>query len=198
MVRLKISQLELYMELHKHNIYDISYLKKFVKHHLVGSGLIDRYKHTIAVSLLMREKAQEIGLCSDTAQCVGLLHDIGYSDDIKKTGFHALDGYNYLKNIDQCMAERIALHTSTPEEAELRGINLPKVKQDKYARLLSYADSRVMGNGKVVSFEERLNDIINRYGETHLVSIANKKAWVRLAKENASITSENNRKPKLL
>jgi putative nucleotidyltransferase with HDIG domain len=161
------------------------------------SGLKDRYKHTISVSLVMKDKASEIGLDPHIAQCIGLLHDIGYTYRIKTTGFHALDGYNHLLNIDKKTAERIALHTSTPEEAELRNIAIPKIKQDIYAVLLSYADARVMVNGKVVSFDERLEDIINRYGEEHIVSIANKKAWIRLKEDEKRLTSFKNKNSKI-
>lgn len=171
----------------KENIYDIGFLKKYIKEIMMESGLKDRYKHTISVSLLMKDKASEIGLDPNIAQCIGMLHDIGYTDRIKTSGFHALDGYNHLLKIDKTAAERIALHTSTPEEAALRNIAIPKIKQDLYAVLLSYADARVMGNGKVVSFDERLQDIINRYGEEHVVSIANKKAWIRLKEEERQL-----------
>jgi putative nucleotidyltransferase with HDIG domain len=180
-------------ELTKENLYDLKFLKKYVKEIMLESNLTDRYKHTIAVSLVMKDKASELGLDPHIAQCIGLLHDIGYTNRIKTTGFHALDGYNHLLTIDKTTAERIALHTSTPEEAELRNIPIPKIKQDIYAILLSYADARVMGNGKIVSFEERLEDIINRYGENHIVSIANKKAWIRLKEEEKLLLSFDNK-----
>lgn len=51
------------------------------------SGLKDRYKHTISVSLLMKDRASEIGLDPPIAQCIGLLHNIGYTDRIKTSGF---------------------------------------------------------------------------------------------------------------
>lgn len=131
----------------------------------------------------MKEMAEKLGLDQNEAIILGLLHDIGYSDKLKETGFHPLDGYNYLKEIDENLAERMLLHTSTPEEAEMRGIVMPVVKEDAYSMLLSYADARVLATGKRVSSEERLLDIINRYGSDHLVSKANIKAWIRLEKE---------------
>lgn len=174
-------------KLKKNDLYDLKFLKRYVKEIMLESNLKDRYRHTISVSLVMRKKALEIGLDPDIAQCIGLLHDIGYTDRIKSTGFHALDAYYYLLDIDKITAERIALHTSTPEEAELRNIAIPEITPDLYAILLSYADARVMGNGKVVSFDERLEDIINRYGDNHIVSIANKKAWVRLKEDEKKL-----------
>jgi HD superfamily phosphodiesterase len=172
------------MDINKENIRNIVFLTKFIKYHMLKSGLKNRYRHTIAVSLLMREKSKEIGLCPIEAEILGLVHDLGYCDDFSITGFHPIDGYRYLIKIDKTIADRMVLHTSTPEEAELRHIILPDIIMDDYAKLLSYADSRVTGDGRVVSFEERLQDITSRYGNNHLVSIANTKAWKRLKEQN--------------
>ena len=164
------------------------FCREFVKETFLNSNLESRYRHTIAVSQLMKQKAITLNLNPQTAEIIGLLHDIGYAKEYAITGFHPLDGYNAIFESNPHVANQILRHTSTPEEAALRGIELPNVTEDVYARLLSYADCRVNAKGFIVTFEGRLKDIVDRYGESSLIGKANIKAWNRLRQEEKGIS----------
>ncbi len=51
------------------------------------------------------------------------LHDIGYAPSLKKTGFHPLDGANYVLQAlgNRLLASLVAYHSEAQFEAELRG-----------------------------------------------------------------------------
>lgn len=161
----------------------LSECKRLVESEFLKDGLVDRLKHTLAVAELASHKAVSMGLEPERAEMLGLLHDIGYCSKYAVTGFHPLDGYNALVRFHPDLARDMALHTSTPEEASMRRIELPFVKQSIYAAILSFADCRVDSKGVVVSFEDRLADIIERYGADSLIGKANLDAWARLARQ---------------
>src|SRR5436309_924196 len=51
------------------------------------------------------------------------LHDIGYALELRKTGFHPLDGAYYLLSHDQQrLASLVAYHSEAQFEANLRGL----------------------------------------------------------------------------
>ena len=164
-------------------VSDIDTIEKcrvFVRNHMMASGLESRYRHTVAVASLMRSKALELGLDPVIAESLGLLHDIGYCNDYVDTGFHPLDGFNALKFNYPYFASQMLNHTSTPEEAAARGIQLPAVWEDSYSLLLTWADCRIDAKGRFVGFEGRLADILNRYGAGSVVGKSNTAAWERI------------------
>ncbi|GCE18688.1 HD domain-containing protein [Dictyobacter kobayashii] len=109
------------------------------------------------------------------------LHDIGYAPPLQKTGFHPLDGACYLYNCNQDrLASLVAYHSESTFEAELRGL-LPELERiprehSLIADALTYCDMTTSGDGKQVSFKERLDDIFNRYDHSHIVYKAIKSA----------------------
>ncbi len=165
------------------NIRDIKEVRRFVRTLLLKSDLNERYKHTLAVSIEMRRCGKLLGFDQDLCEIVGLLHDIGYSNELRISGFHPLDGYNFLVGIDPDIANMMLYHTSTKEEAEMLGLSLPPRIRTSTADLLSYVDSRIDHLGTNVGFNKRLSSIISRYGSEHRVSIACTKAWDRLRVE---------------
>lgn len=109
------------------------------------------------------------------------LHDIGYSPMINKTGFHPLDGANYLRSQKQTrLASLVAHHSGAIFEASLRGfeVELSEFKQEhsSIADALTYCDMTTNSKGLQVTFEERLNDIFSRYNEKHIVNKAIRQA----------------------
>ncbi|GCE04787.1 HD domain-containing protein [Dictyobacter aurantiacus] len=109
------------------------------------------------------------------------LHDIGYAPSLQKTGFHPIDGACYLRSCNQYrLASLVAYHSESTFEAELRGI-LPELKKiprehSLIADALTYCDMTTNGDGKQVSFQERLDDIFSRYDPNHIVYKAIKAA----------------------
>ena len=150
-----------------------------------------RLAHVLRVTEKVRESAKvieenhpELPFKADLAICAALLHDIGYAKSLAVTGFHPIDGFNFLKQqgFDE-LARLIVGHSCSPEEAELNGLDEIISSDSLEAKLVTYWDMRVKQGGRLVSYEERLNDIITRYGEHSIVSQANLKAQGRLTEE---------------
>lgn len=58
-------------------------------------------------------------------QTAAILHDIGYSPDIVRSGFHALDGAVFLRarGVDEEVVSLVAHHSCAHLEAGLRGLS---------------------------------------------------------------------------
>lgn len=105
------------------------------------------------------------------------LHDIGYAPQIQKTGFHPLDGAYYLLSLKQDrLASLVAHHSEAQFEAAQRGL-LPELKtiprdHATIVDALTYCDMHTSATGQEVSFEERIDDILQRYPEGSMVNQA--------------------------
>lgn len=103
------------------------------------------------------------------------LHDIGYAPIIKDTGFHPLDGANYILTSldDMRLAALIAHHSEARFEAALRGfseqLNRYPREHSAVTDALVYCDMTTDGTGQRVTLKERLADILRRYDETDIV-----------------------------
>jgi len=105
------------------------------------------------------------------------LHDIGYAPSLKKTGFHPLDGAHYLhSHRKNRLASLVAHHSEAQFEAHLRGLLL---ELDTFPRqcssisdALTYCDITTSPTGLDITFQERISDIFDRYGEADVVSQA--------------------------
>lgn len=137
-----------------------------------------RWLHTQGVV----RAAQQVGNAFDQESCSLLIaaayvHDIGYSPQIKQTGFHPLDGANYLLSLKQNrLASLVAYHSEAQFEAELREL-LPELNQiprehSPIADALTYCDMHTGPTGQKLTFEQRIVDILQRYPESSLVSNA--------------------------
>ena len=93
---------------------------------------------------------------------------------LQKTGLHPIDGACYLKSHNQNrLASLVAYHSGAQFEAKLRGLS-EELKQFPYeysliSDALTFCDMTTNPTGKQVSFQERIEDIFNRYDETHIV-----------------------------
>ena len=154
-----------------------------------------RRRHILVIADRVARSAREIaarhpGLHVDaqTAYCVALVHDIGYLDRAKRTGFHPLDGYEFLcAHGAESLARRIVGHSSSPEEARLLGVPLPDTLDDIAAKLLTYWDMQVKQGGDVVGYEERYRDILARYGKDSVVGRAHRLARPRIRRVLAEV-----------
>ena len=104
------------------------------------------------------------------------LHDIGYAPSLKRTGFHPLDGANYVMQSfgDERLASLVAHHSEAAFEARLRGyeddLNAFPREHSAVADALTYCDMTTSSTGSKVSFQERIGEILNRYGEKDIVA----------------------------
>jgi putative nucleotidyltransferase with HDIG domain len=141
---------------------------------LLAVALPDRWAHSLSVAA----KAEELrGLLHDDTEVVetaGWLHDIGYAPDVRATGFHALDGARYLRDVTHAVpvvCTLVAHHTCATIEAETRGLKdvllteFPLDDADTADLLdaLTYCDMSVGPTGESLPPESRLEEILARY-----------------------------------
>jgi len=97
------------------------------------------------------------------------LHDVGYAPALRETGLHPLDGARWLRaqGVDRRVCNLVAHHSGARFEAEERGLlaELDEFELEPGAVMdgLTFADMTTGPDGRYVSFEERLLDILKRY-----------------------------------
>ena len=136
-----------------------------------------RWPHVVAVS----RKAERLGPAFSVDEAAllaaaGWLHDLGYSPELAVTGFHHLDGANALVARGACrrLSALVANHSSGALEAPMRGLEAEMAAyQDEASPVrdaLWTCDMTTSPTGEPIDFEDRLRDIVHRYGPGHSVS----------------------------
>lgn len=168
------------------NFRDPEAVKSFVRSSFSNDQRRLRHIEVIAERVrqsaeLLRSNNPNCTVDPDFAYCAALLHDIGYLADIRHSGFHPTDGGRFLRAEGFAdLAELIECHSCAPEEALLLGHPPIAISEHLIAKLITYWDMRIMQGGDIVTYEERLADILSRYGENSVVSRANLMAKSRL------------------
>jgi len=150
-------------------------------------GLSDRWDHTREVAARAQSVAtavpdEERRLLVDAAW----LHDIGYSAEVSRTGFHPLNGARYLRSIGASpdLVGAVAHHSCARFEAAERGLarDLEAFSAPSEAVMdaLAYADMTTGPTGLGVNVEDRLAEILERYGSDDPVHRAISRARVDL------------------
>jgi predicted HD phosphohydrolase len=150
------------------------------------SPLGNRWKHTLGVV----ERACRVGKIFDDNDrrfliAAAYLHDIGYAPALKKTGYHSIDGaYYLLSHNQQRLASLVAHHFEAHTVAQRLGLvsELDKFPRERsaIADALDYCDITSDSTGKPVSFQERMNDIFQRYNDNHIIAHATRQAMPAL------------------
>ncbi|GIF73047.1 hypothetical protein [Asanoa siamensis] len=98
------------------------------------------------------------------------LHDIGYAARLRDSGFHPLDGARHLRRIGWPLriAALVAHHSAALSVARVRGLDealteFPR-EESPVSDALLYADQTIGPNGRMMTFDERLADMLNRHG----------------------------------
>lgn len=105
-----------------------------------------------------------------------VLHDVGYAPDIAQTGFHPLDGARALRDStpNTRLVALVAHHSCAYREAELRGLSAELsewVDEETPLRdALWWADMTTSPDGGLVTFDDRLKEIQDRYGPQDVVT----------------------------
>ena len=140
-------------------------------------GLPDRWAHTQGVARAAESIADIVGDDAEMLIRAAWLHDIGYSLECDRVGFHPLDGARYLRDMfdaDDRLCRLVANHTCAIIEAEKRGLakelaeEFPPVK-GLIADALTYCDMTTSPVGERVEVQVRLSEILSRYGEGSIV-----------------------------
>jgi hypothetical protein len=136
--------------------------------------LLREFPDRLAHSLCAGEKARRLsgavsGDDADLLVSAALLHDIGYSSALCRTGFHPLDGAIYLlgAGAPYRLAALVAHHSEARLLAEPAGL-LPSLSMFRRERgavtdALTYADMTAGPDGKPMSLGDRLSDIEARH-----------------------------------
>ncbi|WP_132113215.1 HD domain-containing protein [Actinocrispum wychmicini] len=137
-----------------------------------------RWAHVQGVAVRAAEVAALFGHDADLLVAAALLHDVGYAPDVVQTGFHPLDGAQYLEglNANSRLCALIARHSNAIQEAKLRGLEstLEGYPDERTALrdALWWADMTTAPDGRPTTIDDRLSEVRRRYGADHLVSKA--------------------------
>lgn len=143
---------------------------------VLAEALPRRWEHVRGVAGNAERVAASLGLNSEVLVSAAWLHDIGYAVDVVRTGFHPLDGARYLADLGapERVVNLVARHSNAILEAGLRGIrDLLAVFPDERGVLrdaLWYCDLTTSPDGQPVSAPERIAEIKERYGPSHIVT----------------------------
>ena len=124
------------------------------------------------------------------------LHDIGYSPQVKRTGFHALDAARWLRagGWPTATCRLVAWHTESEGEGALRGLGAELVAAFEppptlAAAALTWADLTSSPAGELCTPAARIADILRRYPPDSIVHRAIADATPRLCEVADEIES---------
>jgi putative nucleotidyltransferase with HDIG domain len=126
-------------------------LKNIIDHSIVVT------KVALYVAMELKKKGQRIDL--GLVEAASLLHDLTKSECLKTKEDHARTGAQLLKKMGyERVGEVVAEHIHLSEK------NDPSLITEE--EIVNYADKRVQ-HDRIVSLEERFNDLMERYGDGH-------------------------------
>ena len=136
-----------------------------------------RWLHVQAVGARARDISTTLFRSAGEAEMLvaaAYLHDIGYAPELATTGFHPLDGARFVRDSGWPeLASLVAQHTGARNEALLRGIDLLEefsFEDSMLYRALTFCDLTTGPDGKRTIVDDRVAEIVTRYGRDHVVS----------------------------
>ncbi len=141
------------------------------------SSLESRWAHSQDVAARARVVATTLRDEADRSHLIAAayMHDVGHSPALRTTGFHPLDGARYLRDARyERLAGLVAHHSEARFQAELLGYGealaeFPR-EVSETAEALTYCDLTTGPSGGVVTFEERIEELFNRYPPERVVT----------------------------
>ena len=167
---------------------DATWAEAIARQHL-ETTLPRRWAHTQGVAVRARSLAPILGEDADLLEAAAWLHDVGYAPGLARTGFHPLDGARYLRDVERAgdvLCRLVAHHSCAIIEAEERGLAGQLLSEFALAPgdltgALIYCDMTTSPDGQATAVEERLTEIVTRYGPGHLVTRAITRSGPHLA-----------------
>ena len=131
----------------------------------------ERWFHTAGVAA----RAQQLAYAVDPADrallvAAAWLHDVGYAEDVRDTGFHPLDGARYLDRLGlpKRLTSLVAHHSGARFVAEARGLSVAMadfpVEVSTLSDALTYADQTVGPHGRPYTVDQRMAEMLGRHG----------------------------------
>ncbi|MET0493573.1 MAG: HD domain-containing protein [Actinoplanes sp.] len=131
-----------------------------------------RWRHTAGVAARAAELASLLSLDSEVLVAAAWLHDIGYAEPTRVTGFHPLDGARHLEQLSWPVpiVGLVAHHSGAWFVAAARGLaeELAAYPDEggEISDALTYADQTVGPHGRPVSTARRYDEMLHRHGPT--------------------------------
>ncbi|MGH3899191.1 MAG: HD domain-containing protein [Pseudonocardiaceae bacterium] len=158
-----------------------------------------RWAHSQGVAGQAVAVARILPQHADVLEAAAWLHDIGYASPVAVTGFHPLDGARRLRDTrfgDHTLWALVAHHTCAEIEAEARGLGgvlaaeFPLGEVDPLlVAALTYCDLTTGPDGEKVTVDERITEILSRYGPEDVVHRAIARATPILRRQAAGIAA---------
>lgn len=145
---------------------------------LLRDSLPRRWAHTQGVAARAQTLAPLVGDDAAVLESAAVLHDTGYAPPLVVTGFHPLDGARHLRDehaADERVVRLVANHTYALLEAGERGLRdelaaeFPLLNDPLLVDALVYCDMTTTPDGQRTTPQERLQEILGRYGEDSVV-----------------------------
>ena len=145
---------------------------------LLADSIPQRWSHSQGVAHKAESIAHLVGQDAPALVSAAWLHDIGYAPDLSVTGMHQLDGARYLRDVvqaDALVCRLVAHHSCAFIEARNRGLSeqlaseFPAV-EGLISAAITYADMTTTPVGEPTDVEQRLTEILARYGDGDLVA----------------------------
>jgi hypothetical protein len=168
------------------------------------ADLPERWRHTIGVArraehVVFAVPGADVGILIAAAW----LHDIGYAEALRDTGFHPLDGGLHLRRLGwpDRIVGLVAHHSEALCVAQVRGLadrlaEFPR-EDTPVADALTYADQTVGPDGRPMEFELRLEDMLRRHGpespnvEAHPRRTPRLRAAVRRVEQRLAVAGDS-------
>lgn len=164
---------------------------------LLAESIPRRWSHSQGVGRKAESVAHLLSEDASALVSAAWLHDVGYAPDLVVTGMHQLDGARYLRDVahaDDLVCRLVAHHSCAFIEARNRGLSdqltteFPPV-QGLVADAMTYADMTTSPFGEPTEVEQRLAEILARYGDGDLVAESIREAGPLIIKSVRVITA---------
>ncbi|WP_406058595.1 HD domain-containing protein [Streptomyces sp. NBC_01077] len=141
-------------------------------------ALPKRWAHSWGVASRAADVGRILGKDADLLVAAAILHDVGYAPRLAVTGFHPLDGARFLRDehaADERLMRLVANHSFALLEAEERGLReelaaeFPLLDEPLLVDSLVYCDMTTTTDGGQTTAEERVAEILSRYGDDSVV-----------------------------
>ncbi|MFI2028049.1 HD domain-containing protein [Streptomyces buecherae] len=144
----------------------------------LSAPLPRRWAHSLGVARRATEIRRVLGEDADLLVAAATLHDVGYAPRLAATGFHPLDGARFLRDehaADERLVRLVANHSFALLEAEERGLReeleaeFPLPRETLLVDALVYCDMTTTPTGESTTAQERVEEIVGRYGAHSVV-----------------------------
>lgn len=144
----------------------------------LGSALPRRWAHSVGAGRRAADLGRILGEDASLLVAAATLHDVGYAPRLAATGFHPLDGARFLRDehgADERLVRLVANHSCALLEAEERGLRealeaeFPLLEEPLLVNALIYCDMTTTPDGESTTAQERVAEIVGRYGGNSIV-----------------------------